>query len=569
MTSGAKLAWASAVIALSVVLCARHADAFDVPSVEDLQPGFDLEKYEFSYPLEEMKFAARAFKMCWWGCHEAAELNQPGTILPRIEGQTVDYFLKQWNAYDGDRKGSIASQMKLTMHTYTPDQLRAIAEVAQIFEIPYNPSPTVLGSEAYKKGEQVYDRLCAVCHGRGGDSENPKYPVLRGQTSGYIYEQMINFRDQTRTNHDSAMMTPFARILDQEDYRNLATFLSGTEWFEREEDPKFITGVGMPAVEGFRLPDTGYVFDTTPVFGEDADYTRHVPSYKISESGKVTVDENTKLMWERDAPEEWVGAFEARKHCEDLVLDGYDDWRLPLMKELISIADYGEFRPAIDMDAFLNMPSGSSGVWAFPVVVAEHKENAWHVGFPDGHIMGQHIYSKKMVRCVRADGGAAFHANAFKDNGDGTVTDEVTDLMWQQLIDYDLRPWVDAVGYCEALELAGHDDWRLPNVKEGISLVDYNRFAPSIDEAFFPNTPEERFFWLSTSDALKNAQEQPDIFVNPFPPAAPPRKSVRLAAGDVVDHGNNIAWAMEFIAGGAWRYPKNQEFYVRCTRSAS
>jgi cytochrome c553 len=567
MTRTARLRSASGAIILALVAGVPPAIGFDVPSVEDLKPGFDLERYEFSYPLEDMKFAARTFKMCYWGCHEAAELNQPGTILPRIEGQDVEYFLKQWNAYDGDRKGSIASQMKLLMHSYTPDQMRAVAEVAQVFKIPYKPSEEVRTSEAFAKGRETDDTYCAMCHGSGGASENPKYPVLRGQTSGYIFEQMINFRDQKRTSHNSAQMTPFARILSEEDYKNLATYLSGTEWFEREENPEFITGIGMPPVEGFKMPDTGHIFDTTPVFGEDSDYPRHPLSYTISESGKVTLDNNTKLMWERDSREDWIGAFEAQDYCEDLVLDGYDDWRLPLMKELVSIADYGNYRPSIDMDAFLNMPSGSSGIWAFPAI-ADHKEHVWHVGFPDGHIMGQHIYSVKMVRCVRADGGAAFHANAFTDNGDGTITDEVTGLMWQQQIDYELRPWLGAIEYCEGLELAGHDDWRLPNVKEGVSLVDYNRFAPTIDEAFFPNTPSERFFWLSTSDALKNAQEQSDLFFNPFPPDSPPRKEVRIAANDIVDHGNNIGWAMEFIAGSAWRYTKNQEFYVRCVRYA-
>ncbi len=560
-----RTSWIGVILVLG--FGSHQASGFDVPSVDDLKPGFNLEDYEFSYSTEEMKFAAKTFKMCWWGCHETAQLNQPGTIVPRIEGQDPEYFLKQWNAFDGYRKGSIASEMKMLMYSYTPDQMRAVAEVAQIFEIPYEPSEAVLASDAYKRGKKTYERLCVMCHGEDGLSTNPRYPVLRGQISGYIVEQMINFRDMKRINGDSAVMTPFARILNEEDYRDLATYLSGTEWFEREPDPMFITGLGMPPVEGFKLPDTGHVFDSSPVFGEDSDYPRHPLGYTISESGKVTLDNNTQLMWERDAPEEWMGAFEARDHCENLILDGYDDWRLPLMKELITIADYGNYRPAIDMNAFLNMPSASSGIWAFPVM-ADHKEHAWHVGFPDGHIMGQHLYSDKMVRCVRADGGAAFHANDLKDNGDGTVTDRITGLMWQQQLDYKIRPWADAIEYCEGMELAGYDDWRLPNVKEGVSIVDYNRFSPTIDQTFFPDTPTERFFWLSTSDALKNAQEQPDIFFNPFPPDSPPRKDVRIAANDMVDHDNKLGWAVEFIVGSAWRYKKDQEFYVRCTRYA-
>jgi hypothetical protein len=108
----------------------------------------------------------------------------------------------------------------------------------------------------------------------------------------------------------------------------------------------------------------------------------------------------------------------------------------------------------------------------------------------------------------------------------------------------------------------------LPNVKEGVSIVDYNKHAPTIDPTFFPFTPSDRFFWLSTSDALKNAQQQPDIFFTPPQPEQPPRKSERIASGEMTDHDNNMGWAVEFIAGSAWRYTKNQEFYVRCTRYA-
>lgn len=457
--------------------------------------------------------------------------------------------------------------MKLLMYSYTPDQMRAVAEIARISIMPHQPSEEVLDSDIYKRGAKTYDRLCAMCHGEGGAGTNSKYPVLRGQTSGYLYEQMINFRDMKRTSNDSAQMTPIASILSEQDYRDLATYLSGNPFFERVANPQFISGIGMPPIKGFKLPDSGHVYDTTDVFGEDSDYPRNPLSYSYSESGKVTIDNNTQLMWERYMREDWVSAFEAKRYCADLELDGYDDWRLPLMKELISTADYGNIRPAINMDAFQNMPRGGNGVWAFPAL-GDHKEHVWHVGFPDGHIMGQHIYSEKLVRCVRADDNAAFHINAFADNGNGTVTDKVTGLMWQQKIDYKLYEWVEAIQHCENLELAGHGDWRLPNVKEGVSIIDYNRHSPTIDPKFFPNTPTDRFFWLSTSDALKNAQRQPDIFFSPPLPQNPPRKHERIAAHDTIDHGNRVGWAVEFIIGSAWRYTKDQGFYARCVRYA-
>ncbi|MDY6845435.1 MAG: DUF1566 domain-containing protein, partial [Thermodesulfobacteriota bacterium] len=48
--------------------------------------------------------------------------------------------------------------------------------------------------------------------------------------------------------------------------------------------------------------------------------------------------------------------------------------------------------------------------------------------------------------------------------------------------------WQTALNYCENLSLAGHDDWRLPDINELQSLVDYSRSTPSIDIGVFPET---------------------------------------------------------------------------------
>ena len=90
----------------------------------------------------------------------------------------------------------------------------------------------------------------------------------------------------------------------------------------------------------------------------------------------------------------------------------------------------------------------------------------------------------------------------FLDNGDGTVTDNCTGLMWQKdtgdTEGAKALAWCDAVAYCEDLILAGHDDWRLPNIRELESIVDYGRSNPSIDPVFgaAPGT-----YWSSTSYA--------------------------------------------------------------------
>ena len=73
---------------------------------------------------------------------------------------------------------------------------------------------------------------------------------------------------------------------------------------------------------------------------------------------------------------------------------------------------------------------------------------------------------------------------SFTDHGDGTVTDNITGLMWQQ--EDTIRPkyWDEAIDYCEALTLAGHADWRLPDEYELQSIVNYGRSNPSIDTTY-------------------------------------------------------------------------------------
>jgi len=96
----------------------------------------------------------------------------------------------------------------------------------------------------------------------------------------------------------------------------------------------------------------------------------------------------------------------------------------------------------------------------------------------------------------------------FTDNGDGTITDNATGLMWvkdpSQLGGVWGTPgspaadsWSDAIDNCLALNCAGHQDWRLPNAKELITLIDYERLAPAIDATFFPNT-QSNHYWSSS-----------------------------------------------------------------------
>ena len=75
------------------------------------------------------------------------------------------------------------------------------------------------------------------------------------------------------------------------------------------------------------------------------------------------------------------------------------------------------------------------------------------------------------------------------------VTDKATGLMWMRRGDGHGRLWGEALGFCENLTMAGHDDWRLPDEKELEDLVDLSRANPAIDPIF---SASSFLYWSSS-----------------------------------------------------------------------
>ncbi|RLA66610.1 MAG: hypothetical protein DRQ78_04045 [Epsilonproteobacteria bacterium] len=134
------------------------------------------------------------------------------------------------------------------------------------------------------------------------------------------------------------------------------------------------------------------------------------------------------------------------------------------------------------------------------------------------------------------------HASFSRSNG--IVTDNRSNLQWQD--DYSdnnntlkTSTWQGAIDYCEALTLNGHLDWRLPNINELQTLVDYGQYNPSLSSVFINQTPTR--YW-SSSTAAKNDSFS---FSLSFP---------------------ENAWIIDFFEGHSQRYFKNFDNYVRCIR---
>ncbi len=103
--------------------------------------------------------------------------------------------------------------------------------------------------------------------------------------------------------------------------------------------------------------------------------------------------------------------------------------------------------------------------------------------------------------------GVAWPDPRFTDNGDGTVTDNLTGLIWLQNANcFGERVWSTALTDCNTLQsgecgltdgsIVG--DWRLPNRKELLSLIDLGNFAPALPIGHPFNDPQSTYYWSST-----------------------------------------------------------------------
>jgi len=80
-------------------------------------------------------------------------------------------------------------------------------------------------------------------------------------------------------------------------------------------------------------------------------------------------------------------------------------------------------------------------------------------------------------------GNTSYGINQFVDNGDGTITDEASGLMWMRDDNGEGILWENALSYAEGYEYAGYSDWRLPDAKELQSIIDYTRSPATTSSA--------------------------------------------------------------------------------------
>ncbi|MFZ4522289.1 MAG: DUF1566 domain-containing protein [Bacteroidales bacterium] len=250
----------------------------------------------------------------------------------------------------------------------------------------------------------------------------------------------------------------------------------------------------------FKLQDTGQSTGYTSTQGEDPDFAINPPSFTDNGDGTIT-DNNTLLMWQKTDGGEMT-VENAAAYCNDLVLAGYSDWRLPTSIELYSINNLGHLNPAMNSVYFTTT---QAEYWWTSEVQADDATKAWVVNAGGG--IGAH----PKTETLSAGGSKRFHARAvrnavstvisvshFSDNGNGTITDNFTGLTWQKIQSPATMTWEEALAYAGNFSLAGKSDWRLPNVKEIQSLNEVSRFKPSFDKTYFTDILSGNY-WSSTT----------------------------------------------------------------------
>ena len=263
--------------------------------------------------------------------------------------------------------------------------------------------------------------------------------------------------------------------------------------------------------------------DGKDFYGQDTNYAKLgkcVPrKFSVNSSVKnepVVIDKNTGLEWSQSFFEAENSA-EAFDYCENLNYGGHNDWRVPTVKELLSIIDWSRHDPAINTDYFPETPSDSF------LASSANKDYVWIVNFSKGVTHPtQNAGDKLFVRCVRGS-DSFWKVEILSDYGGPEI----------YYINYNARKnkkseifmgghtaqtstWKEALDFCQKQTFAGVS-WRLPNINELAFFLFHIRGGSSSYWSSTTYAEDPSGAWVFRFDSSISAEckesEQKDITV--------------------------------------------------------
>ena len=250
---------------------------------------------------------------------------------------------------------------------------------------------------------------------------------------------------------------------------------------------------------------------TSQYYGQDGLYAdtagRGFENIKIGDT-YYTFDNRTEILWYKTASESELKHQEAEDFCEILNTNNVAEktnWRLPYLHEMVSIINFDiSVYPIVDTFYFPYIETEK--YWTLTKLGnSETGTNYYYVDFSgeSQFYVEDGTVEENFAICVSSEHDYN-EERSFERyveipvNDDVKVEDKLTGLVWQKVSDYSARLWKDALKYCQDLEFADKDDWRLPNINELHSLATYGLNYEL--QTTFPGLGDD-FYWSSTTNA--------------------------------------------------------------------
>jgi cytochrome c553 len=147
---------------------------------------------------------AAAFESCQ-GCHRSDASGRVSGAYPRLAGQHATVLMKQMADIRSGRRSNPKMEPFVDDHVLTPFQIADLGAYLESLPIPANNGKG--SGTGLVRGQQLYDKDCASCHGKRGEGDGARfYPMVAAQHYRYLLREESLIRDGTRRNSNPQMV---------------------------------------------------------------------------------------------------------------------------------------------------------------------------------------------------------------------------------------------------------------------------------------------------------------------------------------------------------------------------